>query len=464
MREIRAFAREQRPHPISGRPVFGLWGKGREMQLSEPIFGGTVIVCPASSLVKIEGRLTALLGHDDTGSVLASPALLVEGERRAESRFRLLGVTLPEQITVQRLDLAAELLYGDGLDGLALLNACQRGVHLAGLRQHPYSATGDSRLESIIWQTPNGRQICVRLYDAGIEHGTDRVGERLRFEVQERWVGKQSRTPEQVLGLRPPSAVRQAPARLAEAGPARWPCPRRRSDQGDLRCSAPGRDRRPRRTHARSMGDRAHARRRSAECPRAPPSEARASQGGCVARLVRRPRRKSRRSPPATRRLVRRMEPEVTAPSSRMTERQPMPVIVCVIAASGNADQGVLQLDPDALSAIEDAVSRAMSDQRIADAPDERALGYTASAREVSARIGMSADWVRAHAAALGGRRMGNGSEPPHRFSVEIVEARLASLNRQRDEEAADPQPKPRKSRRRAANSEVQLLRFKGQV
>ena len=198
--ELRTLATERRPHPATGRPVLGLW-EGRALRLSESVYGATVIVYPAASLVKVEGRLATLLGDDGGGGSLVSPRLLVHGARKARAAVESLGVSMATRAQVQRLDLAAELLFFDGQDGLAFLKASQRGLHLPALVQVPHYATGDSRLESIIWRTPKGRQERARLYDAGAHHGTHRAGERLRFEVQERWTGTHARTPEQVAAL-----------------------------------------------------------------------------------------------------------------------------------------------------------------------------------------------------------------------------------------------------------------------
>jgi hypothetical protein len=74
---------------------------------------------------------------------------------------------------------------------------------------------------------------------------------------------------------------------------------------------------------------------------------------------------------------------------------------------------------------------------------------------EVAKRIGMGEQWVREHADELGGRRIGNGEKPRHRFDLAEVERRMAR-------EADLPKPTPVRHRRRPSSGGVDLLPVRG--
>jgi hypothetical protein len=57
------------------------------------------------------------------------------------------------------------------------------------------------------------------------------------------------------------------------------------------------------------------------------------------------------------------------------------------------------------------------------------AAGFTADAAAVAHEYGVSAPWVRAHALELGGRRLGLGERPRHRFNLAVVGERLEAIN-----------------------------------
>lgn len=72
------------------------------------------------------------------------------------------------------------------------------------------------------------------------------------------------------------------------------------------------------------------------------------------------------------------------------------------------------------------------------------------TAREVAERFGVSAEWVRDHAAALGAVRLGDGPRPRLRFDAEKVAAALSSSSSGRRSDAADAAPRPERGRRAA--------------
>jgi hypothetical protein len=220
-RALREFARERRKDPRTGLRQREDW-KGSFMRLALPVNGTTVGVYPASGLVTIEARLAVVLaGHAEDHRLIPADRL-AEGAERAMAAVARLGIALAAPLTVRRLDLAAELCFRVGTDGVSFLNACQRGLHLPRLRQVPYYAVGEARLESIVWATEKGRQTRSRLYDAGTHHKTGRPGRRLRWEREHRWSGSGSPTPEQVMAL-DLAAMYAAPLRgwLRESKPMR---------------------------------------------------------------------------------------------------------------------------------------------------------------------------------------------------------------------------------------------------
>jgi hypothetical protein len=109
------------------------------MRLLRPVGGMTLRANPGRGLVAAEASLASMLaGHCDEG--LSPAQRLPEGAERARAALESLGVVTASPTVVLRLDLAAELCFQDARDGLAFLNACQRGLHLAGLRQVSYYA------------------------------------------------------------------------------------------------------------------------------------------------------------------------------------------------------------------------------------------------------------------------------------------------------------------------------------
>jgi hypothetical protein len=179
--EIRAVSRQQRLDPATGRRQREDW-KGRFMRLALPVAGMTIGVYPARGLVIAEARGAAMLAGHSEDAQLIPASKLGAAARRAVAAIESLGVALTAPVTVRRIDLAAELCFLVGAEGLAFLTACERALHLARLDMVPHYATGESRLESIVWQTPKGKATRIKLYDAGPHHKTRKPGERLRLE------------------------------------------------------------------------------------------------------------------------------------------------------------------------------------------------------------------------------------------------------------------------------------------
>jgi hypothetical protein len=91
--------------------------------------------------------------------------------------------------------------------------------------------------------------------------------------------------------------------------------------------------------------------------------------------------------------------------------------------------------------------------------------GFYATAADIARRCGVSAAWVRANAAALGGVRIGNGSRPRHRFNVAVADERIAAMRSDVKPGPIQPAQPPRARRRqRSSEPDTPLLSIKGRA
>jgi hypothetical protein len=137
-------------------------------------------------LAYVEGRVAAIVHGRDDHRLCSRDELETAAERGAELLAEA-GVLVDVDAStarVGRCDLAAELLFGDGRDGLALLRAAAH-VDLPWLKA---GTEGERRtgLETVYWRNVRGRSIQLRLYDKGRETGSDEPGRWLRLERQHR--------------------------------------------------------------------------------------------------------------------------------------------------------------------------------------------------------------------------------------------------------------------------------------
>ena len=129
-----------------------------------------------------EGRLAAVL-HDPDDHSLLPMAALRDGAERASRRF---GFPVEaSRAALGRLDVAAELRFEDGTDGLAFL-------HALSLADVPWAKVGTEgkkreRIQTVNFRSVRGRTILMRTYDKGIESGLASPGELIRFERQRRY-------------------------------------------------------------------------------------------------------------------------------------------------------------------------------------------------------------------------------------------------------------------------------------
>jgi hypothetical protein len=106
-----------------------------------------------------------------------------------------------------------------------------------------------------------------------------------------------------------------------------------------------------------------------------------------------------------------------------------------------------LRLHPDDLQAIVDGVRAAVVPTATSGAP--RWL----STAEVALAFGRSQEWVRDHAAELGGRKIG-GPRAPWRFPAECLD--------RREQASVPPEPPPQSQPLRRRSSGVELLPIRG--
>lgn len=134
-----------------------------------------------SGMVYVEARVAAILDGEEDHS-LRGPE---DFERASVAALRIAGLSPGLEVGVGRADLASELRFENGRDGLDVLRA-------AASAELPWLKVGvegmkDGRLETVYWRAARGRSIQLRLYDKGVETGTAEPGEWLRLERQRRY-------------------------------------------------------------------------------------------------------------------------------------------------------------------------------------------------------------------------------------------------------------------------------------
>ena len=129
-----------------------------------------------------EGRLAALVNGSDDHSLLPIAALH-DGAAAVRERF---GFQIDATaVAVGRLDVAAELRFDDGRDGLAFLHALSQA-------DVPWAKVGTEgkkrdRIQTVNFRSVRGRTILMRAYDKGVESDLASPGELIRFERQRRY-------------------------------------------------------------------------------------------------------------------------------------------------------------------------------------------------------------------------------------------------------------------------------------
>jgi hypothetical protein len=147
---------------------------------------GRVLAWPSHFLVAVEGRLGALRSSDaDSWALAGRDELVPVAQQLAHGVSCLVGHAVAgADAEVRRLDLAGEVTFDVGRDGLAFLGAL---AHHHAPRCKVVTWRGaDGTPQSVYWVAEKSGQIALRAYDKGVEAGTHRPGERVRVERQHR--------------------------------------------------------------------------------------------------------------------------------------------------------------------------------------------------------------------------------------------------------------------------------------
>ncbi len=146
-----------------------------------------------SSAAWVEGRLAALLAGTADAHELAAPADLPAGAEAGREAFAALGLNMAAPIeAVRRADLAGDLAFNDGADGLAFLRALA-SLDVPRLKRDVWAV--GPRVETVYYRTPKAGEVRMRAYDKGVESATAAPGERVRFEMQRRYRKAMQLTP-----------------------------------------------------------------------------------------------------------------------------------------------------------------------------------------------------------------------------------------------------------------------------
>jgi hypothetical protein len=145
-------------------------------------------------LVTVEGRLAALLHGEEDHRLLGADDFV----RAPEAAADLFGLDLDAApVGVGRADLASELRFTDGEEGLEFLRALSY-VDIPWLKVGTEGGKRD-RLETVYHRNMRGRSVALRCYDKGVESAKCSPGTWLRLERQRRWRKDQEGTVDDVV-------------------------------------------------------------------------------------------------------------------------------------------------------------------------------------------------------------------------------------------------------------------------
>jgi len=145
-------------------------------------------------MVYFEGRAAAILNQDREDHSLLPVHGITTAERVARKLVQDAGAPIPDEVArLGRIDLAAELRFGDARLGSAFLHS------LASLDVPWCKSRVDGRkgeyVETVSFHGTRGATIYLRAYDKGVESGTARPGHRIRVERQRRYRKSSEPTP-----------------------------------------------------------------------------------------------------------------------------------------------------------------------------------------------------------------------------------------------------------------------------
>lgn len=193
--KIRSRFREASYELDTERGVANLWGNNRTGSYTSDLLlpGGIRFgITPRSYSIWVEGRLGALLSGDKkNGDLPPADFLRVAALRAAADLSVLFGfdasgekLFASARVALRRIDIAGEISCSSPSLGLSLLRGFAN-LSFAGHRvTDAYGSNG--RIETVNLRERSkkkgGGKIRFRIYDKGVESGSHRPGERLRFE------------------------------------------------------------------------------------------------------------------------------------------------------------------------------------------------------------------------------------------------------------------------------------------
>ncbi len=173
-------------------------GPSGSVIIGKPLEGMRVGAFPSVGLLWAEGRLGAILAGSSEDHSLAPADSLVNGALRVRDALALVGLDFADsRAAIRRVDLAAELRFDRSGDGLSFLRA-MASLEVPGVKRDVWF--NGSRVETLYWRTPKRGAVRGRLYDKGVESGTDAPGHRLRLERQVRYPKAKQQTPAALSG------------------------------------------------------------------------------------------------------------------------------------------------------------------------------------------------------------------------------------------------------------------------
>ncbi len=173
-------------------------GPAGSVIIAKPLEGMRVGAFPGAGFLWAEGRLGAILAGSPEDHSLAPAAKLANGAARVRDALANVGLNVGDSLAaMRRVDLAAELRFDRPGDGLSFLRA-MASLEVPGVKRDVWF-TG-SRVETVYWRTPKRGAVRGRLYDKGVESGSDAPGHRLRLERQVRYPKAKQQSPAALSG------------------------------------------------------------------------------------------------------------------------------------------------------------------------------------------------------------------------------------------------------------------------
>lgn len=196
--------------------ICGLWqvcpaGVVGGWMLKKKLGAASWFFYPDNELIYCEGRLGAMLA-DDLRDFSLGPffSLGIAAHTLEEVFAPVVGRDREDGISddpgrVRRLDLAAELRWSDPADGIAALDAL---ADLTLPRVKVCEWRHEGRTETIAYYTAaKKKRLLHRIYDKGVQSGSDPAGTLLRFERQHRFEKAKQQLAEEVAWQGNPEAL-----------------------------------------------------------------------------------------------------------------------------------------------------------------------------------------------------------------------------------------------------------------